>query len=257
MKPKILILDIETAPMEVYSWDLRNDGYTPVNMVKKDWYMMSWAAKWLDKKKVYQADQRNGKNLSDDFLITLRIHALINEADIIVTQNGKKFDAPRLNERFLVHGLRPPKSYRHIDVRNLFRSHFKFPSNSLEYLSRKLCRKYKKLTHKKFPGFELWKECLAGNKDAWREMAKYNIHDVLTLEELFKLVIPYANPINMAVYYRNPINAICSCGGKVWVRNGFIYTSSGKYQRWECKKCGAELRSKKNMIKTGFARVAK
>lgn len=34
----------------------------------------------------------------------------------------------------------------------------------------KLCVKYKKLNHSKFPGMELWRECLKGNSEAWTEM---------------------------------------------------------------------------------------
>lgn len=52
----------------------------------------------------------------------------------------------------------------------------------------KFCKKYKKLKHKKFPGHELWKECLKGNKEAWNEMRKYNIHDVLATEELYNVL---------------------------------------------------------------------
>jgi hypothetical protein len=46
-------------------------------------------------------------------------------------------------------------------------------------------KKYKKQSHKDFPGFSLWEECMRGNKKAWDSMKKYNIFDVLSLEELF------------------------------------------------------------------------
>ena len=45
---------------------------------------------------------------------------------------------------------------------------FGFTSNKLEYMTDKLCKKYKKLKHGKYAGFELWKECLHGNMDAWQ-----------------------------------------------------------------------------------------
>ena len=44
----------------------------------------------------------------------------------------------------------------------------------------KLCTKYKKLVKRKFNGFELWKECLADNIEAWKDMETYNKYDVLS-----------------------------------------------------------------------------
>ena len=44
--PKILLLDIETAPMEVYVWGLYKQ-YIPHDNIIKDWCMLSWVAKWL------------------------------------------------------------------------------------------------------------------------------------------------------------------------------------------------------------------
>ena len=43
---KILIFDIETAPMEVYVWGLYKQRI-PINNVIKDWSLLSWSAKWL------------------------------------------------------------------------------------------------------------------------------------------------------------------------------------------------------------------
>jgi hypothetical protein len=54
----------------------------------------------------------------------------------------------------------------------------------------KLCTTHKKKRHAKFPGFELWRECLAGNHEAWDEMREYNIDDVLSLEELYLVMRP-------------------------------------------------------------------
>ena len=51
--PKILLFDIETAPMEVYVWGLYKQFIPHTNIIKdskgeeKSWYVLSWAAKWL------------------------------------------------------------------------------------------------------------------------------------------------------------------------------------------------------------------
>lgn len=109
---------------------------------------------------------------------------MLDEAEIVITQNGKKFDQKKLNARFILNGFQPPSSYKHIDTLCIARKHFGFTSNKLSQLTDKLCKKYKKLSHNNFPGFELWQECIKGNIEAWNEMEKYNRQDVLSLEEL-------------------------------------------------------------------------
>lgn len=95
---------------------------------------------------------------------------MLDEADIVITQNGRKFDQKKLNARFILNGFKPPSSYKHIDTLVIARKHFGFTSNKLKYMTDKLCTKYKKLDHSKFPGMELWRECLKGNSEAWTEM---------------------------------------------------------------------------------------
>jgi hypothetical protein len=242
--PKILILDIETSPIIAYVWGLW-DQTVSLNQIKSDWHVLSWAAKWLDEKTVMQEDQRRSKDIEDDRKLLQGIWKLLDEADIIVTQNGKAFDQKRLNARFILNGMKPPSSYKHVDTKQLASKHFGFTSNKLEYLTSKLCTKHKKIKTKKFVGFELWKQCLAGNVAAWDEMRQYNIMDVLSLEELYKRLIPWDNRINMALYTED-LEAVCSCGSTKFKKNGYSYTSIGKYQRYSCASCGAESRSAKN-----------
>lgn len=244
--PKILLLDIETSPIEAYVWGLWENNVA-INQIKKDWFVLSWAAKWLGNKEIIQMDQRDSKDVSNDKTLLTGIWHLLSKANIVVTQNGKKFDIPKLNARFIIHGLKPPSSFQHIDTRRLAKKHFGFTSNSLEYMAEALDLKHKKLKHKKFPGQELWTECLNGNQTAWKEMAKYNKYDVLTLEDLYKTLIPWDNTINFNVYYGDT-GAVCTCGSKSFSFNGYSYTKTGKFQRYECKACGSELKARQNLI---------
>jgi hypothetical protein len=111
----------------------------------------------------------------------------------------------------------------------------------------KLCTKYKKLKHNKFSGFELWKQCLVGNLDAWKEMEKYNKHDVLSLEELYSKLIPWDNSVNFNLYHNDCVD-VCKCGSSSFIKNGFYYTSTGKFQKYRCKDCGAETRDRNNLL---------
>ena len=243
--PKILLLDIETAPILGYVWQLW-DQTLGVNQIKSDWYILSWSAKWLGEKEVMYQDQRRAKNIEDDSKILKKIWELLDEADIIVTQNGKSFDAKKLNARFILNGFQPPSSYKHIDTKLVAKKHFGFTSNSLEYMSGKLCKKYKKLKHEKFAGFAMWSECLKGNIDAWKEMEKYNKYDVLALEELYAKLIPWDSAVNFSIY-SSKNSDVCTCGSSEFKKRGFFYSPKGKFQRFKCLKCGAETRSTENL----------
>ena len=246
MKPKVLLLDIETSPILSHVWGLF-DQNVGLNQIKSDWHLLSWAAKWLDDKKIMYQDQRSQKNIEDDSKILKGIWSLLNEADIVITQNGISFDCKKLNARFVLNGMSPPSSYRHIDTLRLAKKHFAFTSNKLEFMTSKLCTKYKKQQHKKYPGFELWSECLKGNKSAWREMEKYNKYDVLALEELYHKLQPWDNTIDFSVY-SDDLNSVCQCGNDIFYRDGFSYTAGGKYQRYECSKCRAKTQDKVNLL---------
>lgn len=248
VSPKILIFDIETAPILGYVWSLWENNVA-LNQIKADWFVLSWSAKWLHEgpNKVMYMDQRNAKNVEDDKEILKKIWHLLDEADIVITQNGKNFDQKKLNARFILNGFHPPSSYKHIDTFLIAKRHFGFTSNKLEYMSDKLCTKYKKSKHTKFSGFEMWRECLAGNIEAWKEMERYNKQDVLSLEELYYKLIPWDNSINYNLYSDENKN-VCKCGSEDFIRNGFYYTNLGKYQRYKCKKCGSETRDRTNLL---------
>lgn len=244
----MLLYDIETAPILGYVWGLWENNLG-LNQIKHDWHILAWAAKWLDDpaSKIIYMDQRKAKNIEDDKELLMGIWKLLDEADIVITQNGKMFDEKKLNARFILQGFKPPSSYRHVDTKQIASRKFGFTSNKLEYLSDKLNKKYKKLKHHDYAGFELWKACLAGDLKAWREMEKYNKYDVLSLEEVYRKLQPWDNSINYDLY-NDEVSFTCSCGSTEFKLNGYKYLASGKYHRYACKKCGAETRGKENLF---------
>lgn len=245
--PRILILDIETAPLVAHVWGLWENNVA-LNQIVSDWHVMSWSAKWLDEKKVMYMDQRNAKDVTDDKKILEGIWKLIDEADVVVGQNQRAFDLKKLNARFILNGMRPPSSYRTVDTKVLASRKFKFSSNKLEYMTERLNKKYKKLKHNKFPGHSLWTECLKGNKAAWREMEVYNKHDVLATEELYKILAPWDVTIDMNVYHGREDNLCQSCGSHKLKKNGYRYTNTGKFQRYVCDDCGSENKGATNLL---------
>ncbi|MFZ4411457.1 MAG: ribonuclease H-like domain-containing protein [Bacteroidales bacterium] len=244
--PKVLIFDIETSPILAHVWALF-DQNVALNQIERDWNILSWSAKWLGEERVMYADQSKAPDISDDKDILKQIWDLLDEADIVITQNGIKFDSKKLNARFIMQGMLPPSSYRHVDTLRIAKRYFAFTSNKLEYMTAKLCTKYKKLDHAKFSGFKLWSECLKGNKAAWDEMKEYNCHDVLSLEELYLKLRAWDKTINFNVYSDNT-NHTCVCGASEFKKHGFVYTNTAKYRRLICESCGAESRETENLL---------
>lgn len=197
--PKVLVLDLETRPIQAYVWGTF-DQNIPLNMIIEDGSILSWSAKWLgdpDSKIMYGDMRGKEKNLSNDKAMLLPLWKLLNECDIALGQNSDSFDLKKLNARFIEHELDAPSQFKTIDTLKIARRYFGFLSNKLEHLSKKLNKKHTKSSHKKFSGFELWAECMKGNKAAWKELEEYNKLDVLSTEEVF---------VNMAKYVKNNAN---------------------------------------------------
>lgn len=251
VKPvKILVFDIETSPILAYTWGLW-DQNIPLEMIVEDWSVLSWAAKWVGApaSELMYDDVSMQKDLKDDKRILKRIWALLDEADVVLTQNGKKFDEKKLYARFALHGLGKPSKFRHIDTLQIAKKHFAFTSNKLQYLTEQFCTKYVKSGHKKFPGNMLWIECLKGNPEAWAEMKQYNPMDILSLEELYlDHLRQWDDSINFNVYHDEEME-YCSCGSTDFVKlNKFFTTNVGKFELFRCKSCGKSHQGRQNLL---------
>jgi len=246
--PKILVFDIETAPIEAYVWGLYDQNIA-LNQIKQDWTILSWAAKWYDEpaSKVIYMDNSKSKNVRDDKKLVTALRDILKEADIVITQNGKKFDIKKFNARAVIHGLKSIRRFKSTDVMEESKKVFGFTSQSLEYTSNVLNTKYKKLKHNKFPGMELWTEILNGNKAAWAEMKTYCIHDVLATEEKFQKIQSWIKTQNMACYF-DDAKVRCLCGSTNLIKRGPVYTDAGKFQGYECKDCGKRPHGRINLF---------
>lgn len=257
---KVLLLDIETSPILAHVWDLWDQNIS-LSQIKQDWFILSFSAKWLGdpESKIIYHDQRHEKDIENDKTLLKKVWALLDECDVLITQNGKKFDEKKLNARFIQQGMKPHSSIKHVDTCQIAKRKFGFTSNKLEYMTDKLNTKYKKLKHNKFPGFELWSQCLKGNVEAWKEMEHYNKYDILSLEELYLKLQPWDNSINYN-HYSDSLDIVCSCGSKSFQSKGYRYTNTGKYKRYICKECGAETKGRKDQFskeKKATLRVAR
>lgn len=244
-KAKILFIDIETAPLKASLWSMWQDGIA-LNQLDSDWYILSFTAKWADSDDIVYMDKRDSFDNEDDTEMLHKIWELLNEADYVAGHNTKRFDTKKINARFILNGYTKPLHYRHIDTLLIAKAIFGFTSNKLEYLTDKLCKKYKKLTKRRYNGQSLWTECLKGNQDAWEEMEEYNTFDVLSNQELYEILMPWDNKLpNFDVHIDNPKNILDE-----WVQEGFYYSNNGKYKRFRNIKTGRQMRGKVNLLST-------
>lgn len=234
---KILVLDVETSPLLVHVWQLK-DQFVGLNQMVQDWHIMAAGAKWLGEpaSRIKYYDQRNLK-AGNDLPILRELWELLDQADVVITQNGKAFDSKKINARFMLNGMPPPSPYKHLDTYLIAKNAASFTSHSLEYLSERFCVKYKKLSHGKFPGLSLWVECLKGNKAAWAEMKEYNIHDVLATEELYMKIRAWV-PVTAPKLYNTLLK--CSICGFKAQRRGQELKGKTMVQRVQCQNpaCG-------------------
>jgi hypothetical protein len=242
-KPRILVLDIETAPILANVWKTWKEN-VGLEQIRADWYILSFSAKWLGAKRVIYRDQSRAKDIENDVALMQELHALLDEADMVVAHNGRRFDLKKINVRFLMHRLSPPSPFVIVDTLEIAKRHFAFTSNRLAFLTDQLCAE-KKLTHAEFPGFTLWKECLAGNRKAWAEMKRYNIQDVVSLEELYLLLRPWAEGHPNVAAYSEPDRPACPrCGSEDMRQKGYRHTQVGRYARFQCNGCGGWARGR-------------
>jgi len=234
MTAKVLLIDIETAPNIAYVWGAWKQNVGVGQWIEKT-HIMSYSAKWLDKEDIIYEENRS----SNDKKIVRGIYNLLDEADVVVAHNGDGFDLPTILGRGVVHGFVPPSPYFVVDTLKIARRRFRFPQNSLAFLCEHLDLP-RKSDHKKYPGFKLWLGCLRGEEEAWQEMKDYNVHDVLSLEALYKLFLPYINNHPNIARPNEDGEVHCpKCGGDDVQWRGYYHTKAGlSYHKFQCMDCG-------------------
>lgn len=225
--PKILILDIENEFITAGVWGLWGVN-VGIDQILEGGKVLCAAYKWLGKSAIHFVRTSDEKSLAT-------IHEAICEADAVVTFNGRRHDMPMLNREFIKAGLGPPSSYRHIDLIETLKKHFKFPSNKLQHVLKELGLGEKE----EHEGFPLWIKCMAGDEKAWATMKRYNIKDVKLTEKLYdKLKGWITTGINYNLF--NPSGFVCpNCGSKHLVRRGYHATQTQLYRRYRCSGCGS------------------
>ncbi len=237
-QPKILFLDIETAPIVMATWTLfeANAVY-----VLRDTYIIAVGYRWLGDKraqcKILPDFPRYKKKRHCDKALMGFIWNLLDEADIVVAHNGDRFDIKKINSRLWVHGHRRPSPYKTIDTLKWARGSFKLDSNKLDNIVR-----YKGLGRKLAnTGAALWHGCCElGEPKSWATMREYCAHDTDLLSPVYHDMKGWApNHPNLNLYTGG--TGCPTCQSKNVARRGLNYGKSIVRQRMLCGDCGTSF----------------
>ena len=253
--PKMLVFDIENAPNLTWNWGLWQQNAIDV---EQDWYMLSYSYAWynLETDKIGDTgfvsifqDPDFYEDTDDDKLVVDSLYDLLDEADIVIGQNSKSFDVKKFNARAIIKGHRgPPSPFRQVDTKTAAADIGQFGSNSLKRLAKQLNITLKESNR----GWELWRECMAGDKTAWAEMEAYNRNDVVATAELYSRLRPWMTSRqhpNLGVYVTAKGKVCTNCanketeeGGVGFQKRGFQHTNASSFRQVKCNHCGAYSR---------------
>ena len=246
--PKILILDLESLPILAYTWGVWDQNVS-MDQIKKDWCVLSWAAKWL-----YSTETMGDiltpteAEMRDDKRIMQGLWNVVDKADVVIAHNAKNFDIKKMNARFIVNKIKPPRFFRVIDTLQVARGQFGFTMNKLDYINKILGLEQKIKTE-----FKLWSDCDEGDPVALKKMMEYNIRDVVCLEEAYLILRPWikSHP-NIGLLMDENIEVCATCGSRYITWDGnYYYTIVGKYSTYRCDDCGAVGRSRITALSLG------
>ena len=240
---KTLYFDIETTLAKSYHWGQWQQNLSVKQQIQES-HMLSHAWAWGDGE-VFSSVLTPEEVLNqDDERIVYEIWSLLDNCDIVVAHNGKRFDVKKVNGYFLKYGLPKPSSYKVIDTLEIAKKHFNLPFKSLEYLAKFLNVELKQDSG----GIQTWIDCDRGNPEALATMEFYNRGDVVTLREIHNKLKGWDNNgVNIALYNDDHDTLCTHCGGDdiSVITDKFAYTPQRKYQLYRCNSCKAVLRSNK------------
>lgn len=196
--------------------------------------VISFAAKWVGEKGIkFFSDFHDGHSVMVE-----EAWKLLDEADVLLHYNGRKFDVPHLQREFMQADLAPTSPFKQIDLLDTVKKQARFFINRLAHVAPQLGLKGK-VEHE---GFPLWLKCMDGDEAAWKRMKRYNVRDVTELEALYDILLPWIPSLPSHAAFKGE-NVCPKCGSDDRRPDGYAYTNQTKFRRYQCKTCGGYYRS--------------
>lgn len=227
---KILVVDMERLCGLARVWDQKTTFVPATNFVRHP-STLCFAAKWYGNK----ATEFHAAWDDYDAMVQ-RSWEMYDQANIVVTYNGKRFDNKHFRGDWLKAGLPEPSPWKDVD---LFQSNqFGFTSRSLNHLCEILGLDVKSGRY----SMDMAEACMAGDEKAQRTMRRYNVGDVKITEQAYDRLRghlpnhPHIGEIAADVLRCN------QCGSTSLERNGLTRAVVIDYVLWRCSDCGANVK---------------
>ncbi|MEI9966153.1 MAG: ribonuclease H-like domain-containing protein [Candidatus Moraniibacteriota bacterium] len=226
---KIAYFDIESTALYARTWDAFSEGIIKWD---RDWQLLCFSYKEPGKKEMFV----RRKNKKGERELVKKLWKFLDEYDVIIAHNGRKFDVRKSNAKFLEYGLKPPSFYQIIDTYTEAKKYFALTSYKLDSLARLLGLPGK--AHHN--GFDTWEGCERDDPKAWKVMERYSRYDCVVLEKVYEKMEQW-------IHQKKPLvtqSPICpDCGG-VAQRRGVARSKEGLFQRYQCKDCASWFQGK-------------
>jgi DNA polymerase elongation subunit (family B) len=241
--PKIVVFDLETLPnlrQALKVWpQLSNFPGLTLRATVSSIICFGYKQYTVDKKAkcVSAWDFPNWEiDVNDDSEVCKIAYEVLNDADAVVTHNGKRFDWRHLQTRLKANKLPLLPKIPHIDTKEIAKRHLYSFSNRLDYLGDWVVGE-RKLDH---DGWELWEKVWERDPKALATMTKYCKQDVDLDEKLFVELKPFIGNLPNYNLFQNEVDLVCpSCGSSRLLSNGYRHTKTKSYKRLQCKDCGS------------------
>lgn len=242
---KILLFDIECSMLKAYSYGLFDQNISIENIIEHP-RMIAFSAKWYGKKgtKFFSEFHHSRKEMLEE------MHALLEEAEVVVGFNSRRFDTRWVNSEFMVEGMAPPSPYKQVDIMQEVKRNARFVSNKLDYISERLIDDKKH----EYNMARMWRIVDDPRTDdktrerEWNRMKRYAVKDTNLLEPVMNALLPW---IKMPHPVSSNPDACHNCGGRLRT-NGQAKTLYSVYERLRCVECG---KSHRGMARTNVTNV--
>lgn len=231
---RILTIDIERLPGTAYLWEPKTRYVPPRNFI--EWpRLLCFAARWYGQKRViFEAEWKKGGRER----MVQRAWELYDEADIIITYNGRRFDNKHLKTDWLQANYPPPRPWKDVDLYQVVSRHFGYESKSLDSVTRRLGRPGKESFYDIAQSFA----AANGDKAAQKRLREYNIGDIELTEWLADRLRPWIhNHPHVGAASTEP--SCNRCGAKELEKQPTQYRAVLiDYVMYRCTNCGGMVR---------------
>lgn len=261
MKPKILWYDIETSPLKAWVWQPGKQFVGHKNLIHGhdmwDIICIQYAINDGPVKVLRYDKHGDTKGMLKTF------DEIAADADIIIGKNNERFDNKMINSLRMFHGLKGCPQWTMVsdDLEKQMRKHFRLPSQSLDYISKKLgvggkigmcmddwisISNYRELERLKVPASVC--KMLYGmspteirklGKAALNKMCVYGAKDTDDTRKIWYYLEEHFEPkFNMATYSDQGL-ACKRCGSSQLTKTGPkpAIAATVKVQLFSCKSC--------------------